>query len=199
MVNNFDIIHNLIDFEKKDNLFLFVQIVQRAKDYVEKVKEGPIHTFIVRSDDELLKVIPDVIMLCEHYNARAYVSASPKSFKKVNNEMALQLAKANVEGNSVNPMKVVNSSIGRVKGEIDRWIIDVDDPSQLNDVRDWLDVWFAEHNTLCGLIIVPTVSGYHIIPDGIKFNTKEFNREFPDIMIHRNSIGTLLYAPSKTK
>lgn len=34
---------------------------------------------------------------------------------------------------------------------------------------------------------------YHFIVR--PFNLLEFNKEFPDIMVHKNSMGTLLYMP----
>ncbi len=40
---------------------------------------------------------------------------------------------------------------------------------------------------------VPTVQGCHLLCS--PFNLMTFSQEFPDVMVHKNSMGTLLYMP----
>ena len=60
-----------------------------------------------------------------------------------------------------------------------------------------LDVTLPFYNTreevyLSG--IIPTKQGYHLLVR--PFNLKEFSDKFPNIDVHKNSMGTLLYYPN---
>lgn len=194
MVNNFDKILELIDFSENDNVFMHLQIVQRAKDNPDKkVKEGALHTYFIRSREHLKRLMPEIINLCEFYHARAYINIAPKELDKVNKELMFQLALQSNLGNISNPRRLLNSAAGKVKSYKTRWIVDIDNPNDVDPVYNW----FLTNTDLVDdifLDIIPTVHGYHLIPDGIKFDTKKFNEKFPNIMIHKNSMGTLLYA-----
>lgn len=52
---------------------------------------------------------------------------------------------------------------------------------------------FCHMQIVCRAII-PTKQGCHLLVR--PFNLKEFNNKFPDIDVHKNSMGTLLYYPS---
>lgn len=194
MVNNFDKILEFIDFSENDNIFMHLQIVQRAKDNPDKkVKEGALHTYFIRSREHLKRLMPEIINLCEFYHARAYINIAPKEFEKVNKELMFQLALQSNLGNISNPSKLLNSAAGKVKSYKTRWIIDIDDPNDVDPVYNW----FLTNTDFVDdifLDIIPTVHGYHMIPDGFKFDVKKFNEKFPDIIVHKNSMGTLLYA-----
>lgn len=72
-INNLELIAPLLP---KDNpkVFRHMQIVCRAKDYKgEKVKKGAIKTYFIKNEEHLRKIMPEVILLCKHYGARAYI------------------------------------------------------------------------------------------------------------------------------
>lgn len=194
MVNNFNKILGFIDFSESDNVFMHLQIVQRAKDNPDKkVKEGALHTYFIRSREHLKRLMPEIINLCEFYHARAYINIAPKELDKVNKELMFQLALQSNLGNISNPRKLLNSAAGKVKSYKTRWIVDIDDTNDVDPVYNW----FLTNTDLVDdifLNIIPTVHGYHLIPDGFKFDIKKFNEKFPDIIVHKNSTGTLLYA-----
>ena len=83
LINNLELIAPLLS---KDNqkVFCHMQIVCRAKDHKnEKIKEGVTKTYFIKDEGHLRKIMPEVILLCEHYGARAYINVSPKSFEKL--------------------------------------------------------------------------------------------------------------------
>lgn len=75
-------------------------------------------------------------------------------------------------------------------------------------VRDWLYNWYFEEYKKGPATLmpktyfaeksivdeIPTKAGCHLIVK--PFNLKKFSEEFPDIDVHKNSMGTLLYYPN---
>lgn len=203
LINNLELIAPLLP---KDNpeVFCHMQIVCRAKDHKdEKVKEGAIKTYFIKNEEHLRKIMPEVILLCEHYGARAYINVSPKSFEKLQKLMLVKLASLVCEGNIQNPRKTLNSAAGTLTSENPVWIVDVDDMEVKELLLEWFDNYFKLDSTLpfCNTReelylrgMIPTKQGCHLL---IKpFNLKEFNNNFSDVDVHKNSMGTLLYYPN---
>ena len=200
IINNLELIAPLLP---KDNpkVFCHMQIVCRAKDHKdEKVKEGAIKTYFIKNEEHLRKIMPEVILLCEHYGARAYINVSPKSFEKLQKLMLVKLASLVCEGNIQNPRKTLNSTAGALTSRNPIWIVDVDNMEIKEPLLEWFDNYFKldptlpfyntrEELYLTG--IIPTKHGCHLLVR--PFNLKEFNNNFPDIDVHKNSMGTLLY------
>lgn len=135
--------------------------------------------------------MPEIILLCEHYGARAYINMAGKDFDALQKLMLKKLAIDVSEGIIRNPRKCLNSAAGELKSRISRWIIDVDDPEKKDAIYRWLRNLWHDKNII---IEIPTVQCcYFITP---KFNTKEFSDTFPDVDVHKNSMGTLLYYPN---
>ena len=202
LINNLELITPLLP---KDNpeVFCHMQIVRRAKDHKdEKVKEGAIKTYFIRDEEHLRRIMPEVILLCEHYGARAYINVSPKSFGKLQKLMLVKLASLVCEGNIQNPRKTLNSAAGVLTSKNPTWIIDVDNMPVKDSILNWLDNYFKLDSTLpfCNTReelylrgIIPTKQGCHLLVRS--FNLKEFSSNFPNVDVHKNSMGTLLYYP----
>lgn len=202
IINNLELIVSLLP---KDNpmVFCHMQIVCRAKDHKdEKVKEGAIKTYFIRDEEHLRKIMPEVILFCEHYGARAYINVSPKSFGKLQKLMLVKLASLVCEGNIQNPRKTLNSAAGVLTSKNPTWIIDVDNMPVKDSILNWLDDYFKLDSTLpfCNTReelylrgIIPTKQGCHLLVR--PFNLKEFSSNFPNVDVHKNSMGTLLYYP----
>lgn len=203
MIDNFELIKPLFYFNEANDMFFHCQIVQRAKDHKpNKVKEGAINTYLIRSMEHLDSLKDEIILLCEHYGARAYINVTGKDFEKVNKLMLSQLATYNTfdELSKINPKKILNSSIGEIKSRIPKWIIDIDDISIKDGVLEWLDKYYyigiPPHYYTRDFYLkatIPTVQGCHLIT--IPFNCTEFTKNFPNVDVHKNSMGTLLYYP----
>ena len=195
-IDNFELIKRFFYFNEANNMFFFLQVVRRAKDHKgeeKKTKEKAIKTYIVTSREYLDSIKDEVILLCEHYGARAYINVAGKDFDKVQKEMLCVLAEYNVNNTIVNPYRLLNRIIGQLKSRCPRYLIDIDDiPSQEKPVLDWLAKYFSgKEYYLIGT--VPTAQGEHFIVE--PFNVDSFNKDFPNIDVHKNSMGTLLYYP----
>lgn len=201
MVDNFDLIRPMFYFNEANNMFFHCQIVQRAKDHKpNKVKEGAIKTYFIRSTEHFDRIKDEIILLCEHYGARAYINVAGKDFEAMQKIMLMNLARNVTENIVQNPRKILNSAAGELKSRFPRWIIDIDDKSILDSVLQWLDKYFKATDTsilsrksIYLRAIIPTVQGVHLIV--IPFNLQLFHSTFPDIDVHKNSMGTLLYYP----
>jgi hypothetical protein len=200
MINNMEKVLPHFYFNEGNNMFMHCQIVQRAKDHKgEKVREGALKTYFIRSREHLERVMPEIILLCEHYGARAYINLAAKDFDTLQKLMLVKLASDIHQGNIRNPRKCLNSAAGELKSRNPLWIVDIDDMSLKESVLKWLD----EYNNrgreapakryLYVRTEIPTVQGCHLIT--IPFNLKEFHEVFPNIDAHKNSMGTLLYYP----
>ena len=213
MVNNFEQIKSMFYFNEGDNMFFHCQIVSRAKDHKgenKKVKEGAIKTYFIRSREHLDSLKDEIILLCEHYGARAYINGAGKDFKSLQTLMLLKLANDIHQGVVRNPRKCLNSAAGELKSRIPKWIVDIDDISLKDSIKDRLFELYAQAYSSKGTNIsvetikavshlnifaeIPTKNGLHLIVR--PFNTKAFNEFFPNVDIHKNSMGTLLYCPA---
>ena len=202
IINNLELIAPLLP-KNNPKVFCHMQIVCRAKDHKdEKVKEGAIKTYFIKNEEHLRKIMPEVILLCEHYGARAYINVSPKSFEKLQKLMLVKLASLVCEGNIQNPRKTLNSAAGALTSRNPIWIVDVDNMEIKELLLGWFDNYFKLDPTLpfCNTReelyltgIIPTKQGCHLLVR--PFNLKEFNSNFPDVDVHKNSMGTLLYYP----
>jgi hypothetical protein len=200
MINNFELIKPLFYFNELDSMFFHCQIVRRAKDHKpNKVKEGSLRTFFIRSAEHLERVKAEIILLCEHYKARAYINVSGKDFGLVNKLMLSKLADYNYDNviSVINPKRIINSSAGETKSKEPKWIIDIDDMSLKEPILKWLDERKGNGNpeNRCFYVRaeIPTVQGCHLIT--LPFDTLKFSKDFPNVDVHKNSMGTLLYYP----
>ena len=212
MINNFEQIKSMFYFNEGNNMFFHCQIVSRAKDHKgenKKVKEGAIKTYFIRSKEHLDSLKDEIILLCEHYGARAYINVAGKDFDSLQTLMLSKLANDIHQGIVRNPRKCLNSAAGELKSRMPKWIVDVDDVSLKNSIKEKLFELYAEAWKRKGSDIsvealkevedsyiyaeVPTKQGVHLIVK--PFNTKAFSEAFPDVDVHKNSMGTLLYYP----
>lgn len=203
MIDNFELIKSMFYFNEANDMFFHCQIVQRAKDHKgEKVREGAIKTYFIRSAEHLMRVKDEIILLCEHYKARAYINIAGKDFSALQSLMLVKLASDIHQGLVRNPRKCLNSAAGELKSRNPKWVVDIDDVSIKDKVLEWLDNYFKvrEHsvaNDRYSIYLyaeVPTKSGIHLISQ--PFNLKEFHDTFPDVDVHKNSMGTVLYIPN---
>lgn len=211
MVDNFELIKSMFYFNEANDMFFHCQIVQRAKDHKgEKVREGAIKTYFIRSAEHLMRVKDEIILLCEHYKARAYINVAGKDFSALQSLMLVKLASDIHQGLVRNPRKYLNSAAGELKSRMPKWVVDIDDISMMNVVADKLFELYAEAWRRKGSDIsvealkevgyeyiyaqIPTKQGIHLIVR--PFNLQAFHKAFPDVDIHKNSMGTVLYIPN---
>lgn len=203
-IDNFDRIKSLMRFMESDKLFMHVQILRRGKDHPDLPAANKlIKAWVVRSAEHLDKIREDVVFLCEHYKARAYISCAPKSIEKLNTLIMCKLANNQHTGNVDNPWHVFNSACGELQGVEKRWVVDIDtkDSDTLERIKECIDkIWVKANPRDWGRWIgqtwwineIPTLNGVHLITR--PFDLKAFNEIFPDVEIKKNGL-TALYVP----
>ena len=194
MIDNFELIKPLFYFNEANDMFFHCQIVQRAKDHKpNKVKEGAINTYLIRSREHLDRLKDEIILLCEHYGARAYINVAGKDFKNLQDLLLAKLAEYNLNGTVRDPRRILNSAAGELKSRNPKWVVDIDDISMMNAIADKLfELYEVGYDYIYAQI--PTKQGIHLIVR--PFNLQAFHKAFPDVDIHKNSMGTVLYIPS---
>lgn len=203
-IDNFDIVKSLMNFEESDKLFMHLQILRRGKDNPDLPSANKlINSWLVRSKEHLDKIKDDIVFLCEHYKARAYISCAPKRLEKLNTLLMSRLSFNIHIGNIVSPKVILDSACGQLPGIDKRWVVDIDshDEVLMSDVKSEIGYILActypgcrekicENNWLISQI--PTLNGTHLITR--PFNFQMFKSRFPDIEIKRNGL-TVIYIP----
>lgn len=203
-INNFGQIKSQLTFGESDNLFLHLQILRRGKDHPGLPAANKlIRSWLVRSAEHLESLKDEVVFLCEHYGARAYISCVPKSIEKLNQLIMRKLTDNQYTGNVINPWHVFNSACGELQGVEKRWVVDIDtkDADELEFIKLEIDrIWVNTHPQDWGkiresawlLAKIPTLNGYHLIT--YPFNLQEFRKRFPEVEVKKNGL-TALYVP----
>ena len=203
-IDNFDLIKSMMGFEEADNLFMHLQILRRGKDHPDLPAANKLmKSWLVRSAEHLDSLKDEVVFLCEHYKARAYISCVPKSIEKLNRLIMRMLADNQYTGNVINPWHVFNSACGELPGVEKRWVVDVDckdirfEASVKCEIdRIWVNAhpedWGKKRSDSWLVAQVPTLHGTHLLAR--PFNLQEFHNRFPDTEVKKNGL-TALYVP----
>ena len=200
MIYNYAPIIQLIDFTKQDNKFIPLTVVRRAKDHpCFKVTNRVIQTYMIRCKEDLTRLMPEVVMLCEFYGARAYIDVRPRTNKDACSEMLMKMAQNTTSGNYGNLLSSAASALAKSKPMKKIYLIDIDDLNYKEAVLRWLDInqlgiaMVSPEERTYLLADVKTVQGCHLLVT--PFNRRAFVEEFPNVNVHANSVGTLLYYP----
>ena len=200
-VDNFDLIKDWFIFkedlgpEYAGDWFYMVQIMTRTKDTGEKPKH--IRTFFVESREYLLSHKDVIVKLCETFNARAYISVNPSSYKKCAVKAFKELADIVENGNYKALLSLPETLAGKYSADIENklWVVDLDGIKNKYDVQSYADFIMGEYSEGKGspnweIKPIPTVNGHHLLVS--PFDVREFKKRWPDVDIHKNS-PTLLY------
>ena len=202
-VDNFELISRTLLFKEDlrpeiaDDVFYMVQIMTRSKDTGEKPKH--IRTMFVESREYLWSHKDMIVKLCETFNARAYISVNPSSYKKCVlgsfNELATMVNDEHYRGILSLPETMAGMYTNPLGKEHKKWVVDLDDLRTEEEVRPFVDFIMNEYNEGKGrvsgeIIVVPTVSGSHLLVT--PFDKRRFKERWPGILIHENS-PTILY------
>ena len=200
-VDNFDLLSEVLLFKEDlrpeiaGDWFYMVQIMTRTKDTGEKPKH--IRTMFVESREYLLSHKDMIMKLCEMFNARAYISVNPSSYKKCAIKMIKELAEVIDNENYKGILSLPETCAGKYSayGADKRWVVDLDDLRTEEEIRPFVDFIMNEYNEGKGkasgeIVVVPTVSGSHLLVS--PFDVREFKKRWPTIDIHKDS-PTILY------
>lgn len=190
MVDNFELIKPLLKFPNTDTYY-HLQILKRGKDHPElPAANRVIKSYFIIDINDLDFYEQEIKGLCKFFGARAYINLAPKSIKKTTMLQLKYLAQRAYEGDFKKIWKSWNTCAGEIKGEESRWVVDVDEDINKNELRKFIDELMPK--TLDERIIceIPTKNGYHLITT--PFNLQQFKEKYPDIDVHKNN-PTLLY------
>jgi len=195
MVDNFKQINKLLEWNNSDE-FYFLSVIQRKKDAKEGVKVNGtnnnsrlIKAYFVKSLDYLEFIKPEVIELCNLFNARAGINLNKRSFKKT----ALQNLKL-VTDNLINEnydkvYKTYTSACGKFSHDKNKkWIIDLDgeeqnDPDYVRDLGCFVNDIVPHGDKIIDRI--PSKSGSHLIVK--PFNLSKFKEKYTLIDVQKNN------------
>lgn len=174
-VDNFDQIKSLLEWDNEDD-FYFLQILQRKKDTKpgQEVSGTNNNSRLIKAyyikyieNIEYLDFIkPEVIKLCELFNARAGINLNKRSFEKT----ALQNMKL-VTDNIINKNydkvhKTYTSACGKFQHDSQKkWIVDIDkeDIPFLEEIRDAISLCNPNQGSSKIIAEIPSKSGLHLI------------------------------------
>ena len=193
MIDHFNLVEKFIS--NRDELFSLVHILIRAKDHPgEKITKSFVKTYFIKNKEQLREYKQEIVTLCNVFKARAYITISEKSYKKFQDALLVKLAEYNKDSVYRNPERILDSVAMKLKGLSDLWILDVDDPKIEPKLIDYITKDSDIKRNKCWIFAkIPTLQGFHLITS--KFDSLEFHKLFPDIIIHKNPLGTVLYIP----
>jgi hypothetical protein len=152
----------------------------------------------VESREYLLSHKDMVAKLCEMFNARAYLSVNPSSYKTCAIKMFKELADIVDNGSYKNILSLPETCAGKYTCGKDnkKWIVDLDGMKGEEVCMPYIDFIINEYNEGRGkqsgeIVIVPTVSGSHLLVS--PFDIRGFHKKWPDIEIHKDNPTVLYY------
>lgn len=200
-VDNFDLMSEILLFKEDlipeigNDQFYMVQIMTRSKDTGEKPKH--IRTMFVESREYLMSHKDMIVKLCEMFNARAYISVNPASYKTCAFKMMKELADVLDNGDYKSILSLPETVAGRYTCGKDnkKWIIDLDGIKSDEEAKPYIDFLIGEYSDGKGkdnwsIFSVPTVNGMHLLVS--PFDVRDFKKRWPNIDIHKDN-PTILY------
>lgn len=198
MINNFEQINSLLEFPNND-IYYHLQIIRRKKDNPEETNRV-IKSYFICHSQELRDKKLEIINLCHLFNARAYINLSPKSLKYTTLLQLKYLTDRIYNEDFKCIWRSWDSCAREIKGSPQRWVVDIDDISVKNEIKNFINSMVAKTLPMLApinepprnLIIaeIPTKNGLHLITK--PFNYIKFREKYPGIDVHKNS-PTLLY------
>jgi hypothetical protein len=141
------------------------------------------------------------------FKARAYIHVQKQNHHDVSLNMMVALAQRIQDGN-LKQQGLFDSVVGQIKTQEKRWIIDIDDVTEVSptmlayidyECKPITKVKFDEAGMPIGYevgpkveAIIPTRNGFHLITS--RFDVMKFKERYPDVDIQKKN-PTLLYYP----
>lgn len=187
MINNIELIRPLLTFESADD-FYFLQVIKRKKENDDVGSNSVvIASYYITSLDFLHTVMPEIILLCDFHNARAYINLNVRSFERIGFRLLSKISNNMMNRDFKSLESAYDSVCGTYgTGRDKKWVIDVDSMEEDYNIAACIYTAAPEGDKIVATI--PTKNGYHLI-------TKPFDKRalqsYPDI-IHTSGL-TLLY------
>jgi len=195
MVDNFKQIEVQLAFPSEDS-FYFVQVIQRKKDNpgIKGANNSSrlIKGYYITSVEHLEREKEEIVLLANHYNARAGINLNRRSFRRIAFQTLQKITDQMMNDDYKSVRRAYNSACGQFAKETDKkWIIDIDD-KEFNCLELKKHLFNIDPKGHKIIMILDTPNGLHVISS--PFNIQEFRKKYPDIDIHKNN-PTILYVP----
>jgi hypothetical protein len=196
MTDNFDLIKPMLEFESEDD-FYFVQILQRKKDNPNGVNGSNnssrlVKAYYINSVEHLESYKDEMIFFANYFNARVGINLNKRSYYKTSFNTMRTIAEQMHNKEFRNVKRAWNTSCGVHNGGDRIWILDIDvmNMDYVDNMKDFIARQKPDKEKILGLI--PSKSGFHLITKG--FDLRDFQKEYPEIEIHKNN-PTNLFIP----
>ena len=199
MINNIEKIKPLLNFDSEGDFYM-LYVLKRKKDQPEGERSNhqsvrTIRSYCIRSIANLEERYDEIRMLCEVFQARAYIHIQKQNHKDVALEMMMALAQR-IKNNQYEQQNLFDSVVGQLKTYEKRWIVDIDthDTVVIEKVKTLINHLRPEGDKIEA--VIPTKNGVHLITK--RFDVMEFEKYMklqggvPDI---QKKNPTLLYLP----
>jgi len=197
MIDNLELIKPLLNFDSEGDFYM-LYIFKRKKDQPEGEKDNhqsvrTIRSYCIRSIEQLEKRYEEIKMMCEMFQARAYIHIQKQNHKDVSLNMMVALAQR-IQNGQHEQQGLFDSVVGQLKTYEKRWIVDIDtkDETEINAIKFAINKYCRPEGEKVETII-PTKNGYHLITE--RFDVIEFWKHFPEVDIQKKN-PTLLYLPN---
>lgn len=197
MISNIELIKPLLNFENKGDFYM-LYVFKRKKDQPEGDRDNhqsvrTIKSYCIESVDHLERRYYEIMQLCEMFKARAYIHVQKQNHFDVSLSMMTALAQR-IQNGSNNQKNLFDSTVGQVKTQEKRWIVDIDtkDRETIFEIKATINMCDPQGGNKI-LESIPTKNGVHLITD--KFDVIEFKKQYPRVDIQKKN-PTLLYFPN---
>lgn len=197
MVDNFEKINSILNFESEDDFYM-LQIMKRRKENPDMDKNSiAIKTVYLHRKDQLIDLKEDLIFLANRDNARIYINPNRKSFKACTLSALKEYADRIAKEDYHKPYKIFDSVAGAAGSKKAVWVIDIDwdEVGECNRL-DFINEMCEFVNSLQPIdvkdkivLINETKNGTHILTTS--FNKQDFANTYK-IQVHKNN-PTLVY------
>lgn len=189
MINNFEQIKSLLNFDSEDT-FYHLQILKRKKEHPELGSNSyVVKTYYIKSIEHLKRVFPEIKNICDFHNARAYINLNKRSFERIAYHTLKKVTDCILNKDFKSVRKAYESVCGAFSTGDKLWIIDIDDNNfDSSNIIEYID----KQKPIGPKVVakIPTKSGYHLIVK--PFNASLFSMF--EVDLHHNN-PTILYIP----
>lgn len=165
MIDNLISIKKLLEFPDQDT-FYYLQVLQRKKDNPEMSWQSKqVYFKFIKSKDDLERYADEAREMSNNYNARTYISLTPRSFEKLSLEVLIELSKRIKSRDFSSTYKLFEKLALKkecIKKSEKLWMIDYDNQEGLF-VSDFIKLLASDKYGLHIKDALPTVNGWHLI------------------------------------
>lgn len=188
MTNNFEILKSFIathcdNFDNDEDKYYVIELIKRNKDHAT-MRGNNIHfkNYYINKLSDIDKYQQEIIMLCDMFGMRAYMSINYKSYERVMCDTMAEYARRIAAQEFAKPQAIFESCSGKYFDTHNKlWIIDVDEDDVDDENTNVFQLamkykrivtdFCKPYNTQFDLI--PTRTGLHLITK--PFDVNAFN------------------------